>query len=129
MRSGSAAPGKSTVFSGKMATACARRPAENTFRMSKASLVLQVAMPQHHGIVRREALGELVGDVHRAMAPARASDRDRERRTLVEHEPRQPSLQETLDVLDEDSRLRLALEECDHLRIVARERPQPRTVV
>src|SRR5579859_1329152 len=129
MRSGSAAPGKSTVFSGKMGTVCARRPSENTLRMSKAALVPQVAMPQHHGIVRCEALGELVGDVHRPMAPARAADRDGERGALVEDEAREPALQEPLDVLDEDAGLGLALEEGDDLRVVAGERPKARVVV
>src|SRR6185312_11041364 len=112
-----------------MGTLCARRPSGNTSRSGKAALVPQVPMPQHDGILGREALGELVGDVDRAMAPARASDGDGEGGALVEDEARQPALEEALDVLDEDARLRLALEEGDHLGVVARERPQARVVV
>ena len=76
-------------------------------------------MPQHHLVLGSEALGELVGDVHRAVAPAGAADRDGERGALVEDEGRQPALQEALDVLDEDAGLGLALEEGDHVGIVA----------
>jgi hypothetical protein len=36
MRSGSAAPGKSTVLSGKIGTVWARLPAEKSLRISKA---------------------------------------------------------------------------------------------
>src|SRR5690349_7242070 len=99
MRSGSRPSGKSTLFSGKIGTAVAGAPDNSCLRSDKGS-ALQVPMAQHHLVLGGEALGELVRHVHRAVAPAGAADRDRERGALVEHELRQPALQEPLDVLD-----------------------------
>src|SRR3954469_2412531 len=100
MRSGSSIPGKSTVCSGKIGIDSRRRRSSRFFSKS----ALQVAVPQHDGIVGFEGAREALGDEYRAMPPAGASDRDRDGGALVEDEARQPALQEALDVLDEESR-------------------------
>src|SRR5436853_157051 len=125
--SGAAESGKSTVWSGKIVTVCRCRPSPKRV-VSTSYLSFQVPMPHHDLVLRREALAELLGDVDRPVAAAGTADRDRDRGALVEHEARQPALQETLDVLDEDFGLRLALEELDHFRVVAGERAQVRIV-
>src|SRR5258706_10950861 len=98
------------------------RPAENRLRISKAegaSFRLEVAMPQDDLVFGVEAPGELVGDVDRAVAPSGAADGHDDGGALVEHEARQPALQESLDVLDQEARLRLALKERGDRRVVA----------
>src|SRR5258708_10181168 len=116
------APGKSTVPRGKIGTVSRLRPAPKRLNStvssrvshlaSRVSRLFQVAMAHHHLVLGGEALAELLGDVDRAVAPAGAADRDGERSPLVEHEARQPALEEALDVFDQESRLPLALEEC-----------------
>ena len=63
---------------------------------------MRVAVTHHHRMLGAEALGEAVGDVDRAVAPAGAAHGDRDRGALVEREARDPALQEGGDVLDEE---------------------------
>src|SRR5665213_452689 len=105
MRSGSTAPGNSTVLSGNSATLSVglrpKRLSRDKVLRALPTLVLLVAVAQHHLVLAREALGELCCDVHGTVPAACAADRHRERGALVEHEARQPALQEALHVLDQ----------------------------
>src|SRR6188508_600866 len=128
MRSGSSEPGKRTACNGKSGT-LSRRPAAEKRLISSMPSVVRVAVAQYHGVLGAEALGERVRDVDRAVAPAGAADGDGDGGALVEHEARDPALQERLDVLHQQVGLRLALEELNHRGVVAGERAQLRVVV
>ena len=73
----------------------------------------------------RQALGE----VHRAVPASGTADRDGEVAAIVARDLRQPAPEKTVHVLEQRPHGVLAVEEFDHRRIAAGERPQRRLVM